>query len=152
MFSQNMDNIKLGEIIASVSDSIQGNIGRWQFVIKNTPFICVTDETNNRMRIISPIAESSSLDDEMKTNALVANFHSALDVKYAISDGILWSAYIHPLKELTEMQVKDAISQVFFANRTFGTTYSSTDLIFGGNQNGEAIEEKEKKPIKKEKF
>lgn len=152
IFSQNMDNIKLGEIIASVSDSIQGNTGRWQFVIKNTPFICVTDETNNRMRIISPIAESSSLDDEMKTNALVANFHSALDVKYAISDGILWSAYIHPLKELTEMQVKDAISQVFFANRTFGTTYSSTDLIFGGNQNGDAIEEKEKKPIKKEKF
>ncbi len=153
MFSQGMNNIELGEIITSVSDSIQGDSGRWQFMIKNTPFFCITDETNNRMRIISPIVESNKLDDELKTNALAANFHTALDVKYAISEGILWSVFIHPLKELTEMQVKDAISQVFFASRTFGTTYSSTDLIYGGNQNREASEEEEEKElIKKEKF
>lgn len=136
-FSQPMNNLKLGKIINEVSDTVKGASGRWQFAIKGTPFICITDENNNRMRIISPITESKNLDDNMKTNALVANFHSALDVKYAISDGVLWSVFVHPLKELSRLQIKDAISQVFYANKTFGTTYSSTGLIFGGDKNNQ---------------
>ncbi len=152
--SQDMNNASLNEIITAVSDSIQGNNGRWQFSIKNTPFICITDPANNRMRIISPIVESNKLDDELKTNALAANFHTALDVKYAISEGILWSVFIHPLKELTKLQVEDAISQVFFANRTFGTIYTSTNLTFGGNngENSNAPIEKQEEEIKKERF
>ena len=67
-----------------------------------------------------------------------ANFHSALDVKYAVSDEIMWAVYIHPLKELSDDQVRDAIKQVFFAVLSYGTTYSSTDLTFpgaGGTEN-----------------
>ena len=82
------------------------------------------------MRIISPIIESSKLDEDLKTDVLIANFHTALDVKYAISDNVLWSVFIHPLKELTDNQVIDAIKQVYRANLTFGSTNSSTDLIF----------------------
>ncbi len=129
-FSQDMDNDKLEELFAAVSDSIQGSKGRWQFNIKEVTFICLTDESHNRMRIISPIMESFKLTEELKTNALLANFHTALDVKYAISDDVLWSIFIHPLKELTETQVNDALQQVYFANITFGSTYSSTSLVF----------------------
>jgi len=59
-----------------------------------------------------------------------ANFHTALDSKYAISNNILWSAFIHPLKELTERQLIDAVSQVYSAARTFGSSYSSGALSF----------------------
>ena len=59
-----------------------------------------------------------------------ANFHTALDARYAISDGILWAAFIHPLKELTTEQVKSAITQVYSCARTFGTHYSGGTLIF----------------------
>ncbi len=141
-FSQNMNNDKLQELFIEASDSIQGTKGRWQFNIKEVTFICLTDETHNRMRIISPIIESFKLTEELKTNALLANFHTALDVKYAISDDVLWSVFIHPLKELTEAQINDALQQVYFANVTFGTTYSSTSLVFPGKTNNEPSKEK----------
>jgi len=75
------------------------------------------------------------LREEELLNALVANFHSVLDVKYALSDEIVWSVYAHPLKELTETQVIDAIEQVYVAALTFGDSYSSTNLVFPGNTN-----------------
>ncbi|GGD17206.1 hypothetical protein [Hyunsoonleella pacifica] len=139
--SQNMNNEKLQEIYTSVSDSINGNPGGWQFFIKEVPIISITDTNHNRMRIISPIADSNSLNDELIKAALVANFHTALDVKYAVSDGVLWSVFIHPLKELSEHQVKDAVSQVYYANINFGTTFTSTSLTFPGNLNKEVEDE-----------
>ena len=143
-FSQDMNNEKMGKIFEAVADSIQGGNGQWQFKIKETVFIVVTDTNHNRMRIISPITEAANLDEKLKSAALVANFHTALDVKYAIADNILWSVFIHPLKELTEAQVKDAVKQVYGANVTFGTTFSSTDLVFPGAQKTGRKEERKK--------
>ncbi len=149
-FSQNMNNKKIGEILENIADSIQGQNGQWQFKIKETIFMCVTDTKHNRMRIISPITEAKRLDEKLKSAALVANFHTALDVKYAVADDILWSVFIHPLKELTEAQVKDAVKQVYSANITFGTTFSSTDLVFPGSQ--KAQKPKKKKEVLREKY
>ena len=50
----------------------------------------------------------------------------------AISEGMLYSAYIHPLSPLTDDEVLSAIAQVAKANITFGTEYSSGALVFGG--------------------
>ena len=143
-FSQNMNNTTLETLFTKVSDSIEGTKGRWQFTIDQVTFVCLTDTNHNRMRIISPILEASKLTEELKDNALLANFHTALDVKYAISDNILWSVFIHPLKELTEEQVANAIEQVYFANVTFGSSYSSTSLVFPGRQ-------EENTPVKEKK-
>ena len=128
--AQDMDNATLDEIFTTMSDTIQGESGRWQFNIKDVLFVCITDTNHNRMRIISPITESNNLREDEKTLLLLANFHTALDVKYAISDDVLWSVFIHPLKELTYAQVEDAVSQVYYAKITFGLSYSSTDLVF----------------------
>ncbi|WP_442267707.1 hypothetical protein ACSIGC_08590 [Tenacibaculum sp. ZS6-P6] len=132
--SQEMTLTKLGKIFEHASDSISSKKTQWRFLIKNIPFIAIADSVHNRMRIISPIGESDKLNEKLKTAALMANFHTALDVKYAISDNILWSVFIHPLKELTEAQVYDALSQVFYAHINFGSTFSSTSLIFPGNK------------------
>lgn len=131
--SQEMNPEKLKGIIVQVSDTLQNNGNAFQFKYKQKLLICIYDENANRMRIISPIVKREELEEEELLNALVANFHSALDVKYALSDEIIWSVYTHPLKELSEEQVLDAIEQVFAAAVTFGTTYSSTDLVFPGN-------------------
>ncbi|GAA3588727.1 hypothetical protein GCM10022396_02460 [Flavivirga amylovorans] len=148
-----MNNEKLSKIYISVSDSIQGNPGAWQFFVKETPLISITDTNHNRMRIMSPIADSNSLSDELIKAALVANFHTALDVKYAVSDGVLWSVFIHPLKELSEHQVKDAVSQVYHAHINFGTTFASTALTFPGrvlsNDDGDLEKKKEQPEYKK---
>ncbi|MGY3793170.1 hypothetical protein [uncultured Aquimarina sp.] len=144
--AQQMNNETLGEIITQKADTINGITGNWQFIYKEIPMLCVTDERNNRMRIIAPITDSSNLDKDLLLDSMTANFHSALDVKYAISNGILWSAYVHPLKELTTEQVESALSQVYLAAKTFGTTFSSTELLFGAS----ALEEEKKEEPKKE--
>ena len=132
-FSQEMNPDKLLEILQRESDTLQVNGNQYQFLVDNTILICVFDENANRMRIISPIVEREKIGEEELLNALVANFHSALDVKYALSDEVIWSVFIHPLRELSEEQVADAIQQVYTAARTFGGSYSSTNLVFPGN-------------------
>ncbi len=147
--SQNMSNKDLEKIIYVVSDSLQGVTGNWQFLIEDKLFICVTDEKHNRMRIISPIIEEEKLSNTDKQKLLEANFHSALDARYAIANDYLWAVFIHPLKELSKDQVMDAISQVYTAVLTYGTTYNSTGLSFPGSKGENENEVKTK--LKKEK-
>ncbi|MCI5054649.1 MAG: YbjN domain-containing protein [Flavobacteriales bacterium] len=131
--AQKMNNEKLQKILVSVCDSVQGRLGYWQMKYGKANLMMITDEKHNRMRIITPIAQEKDLEDKHYKESLKANFHTALDVKYAISEGYMWSIFVHPLKELSADQVKDAIRQVYFAAATFGYTYSSTDLVFPGN-------------------
>ena len=144
LMSQEMNPQKLSELIAQVSDTVATNGNTIQFMYKERPLICVYDENANRMRIISPIVETKNIEEEQLLNMLVANFHSALDVKYALSDEVIWSVFIHPLKELADHQVLDAIDQVHSASVTFGTSYSSTNLVFPGN-----TKKKEKPKLKR---
>lgn len=125
-----MNNEKLGEIINEISETVEGANGRWQFVIDSTMFICLTDENHNRMRIISPITEIGNMTQEQMIECMEANFHSMLDSNYALSDGVLWSTFIHPLRELSVEQVVSAITQVYSGVKTFGTHYSSGILSF----------------------
>ena len=140
--SQNMTNDKLETIVRSMADSIQGRSGNWQFSIKDRLFICVTDQENNRMRIMSPITEQKELAYTDMLKVMEANFHTALDVKYAIAHDLLWSVFIHPLRELSESQVVDAIQQVYVAAMTYGSTYSSSSLSFPDRRKEKQVQKK----------
>ena len=140
--AQQMNNDNLEKILYVMIDTIIGEGGAWQFAIKDVPMMCITDETNNRMRIISPIKKMEEVTDEEKESVLAANFHSALDVRYAVADDIMSVAFIHPLKELTKNQVIDAVSQVYNATLTYGSTYSSTDLVFPKSEEDEKKEKR----------
>ena len=131
--AQEMTNIILLEIITKTSDSVQGTEGSWQFQHKESQLFCITDAENNRMRIMSPITETAVLDKDLLLDAMTANFHSALDVRYAIANGVIWSVFIHPLRELSSQEIESAISQVHLASKTFGTTFSSTKLIYAAS-------------------
>lgn len=136
--AQDMNNAKLNAIFYTISEEIEGQGGNWQFIIDSTLFICLTDELHNRMRIISPIEKMENVSPEQMEKCMAANFHSALDARYAISEGVVWSAFIHPLKELTKEQVISAISQVYSCVKTFGTYYSSGTLSFPTNEERKA--------------
>ena len=145
--SQKTNNETLDKVIHRVADTVTRQKGAWQFQVKERLLICLTDENNNRMRIISPITEAFNLTEEDLMKSLLANFHTALDVKYAISDEVLWSIFTHPLAELTEGQMEDAIIQVYNAAETYGTIYSSTNLSFPGVLNNTPAEEQKEKPV-----
>ena len=140
--SQHMTNNNLEKIIYVVADSLRGNTGNWQFLIKDRVLVCISDARNNRMRIMSPIIEQKKLSYTDMLKLMEANFHTALDVKYAISDGILWSVYIHPLKELSKDEALSAINQVYTAAVTYGVTYNSTNLTFSDKKKEEAKKKK----------
>jgi hypothetical protein len=125
-----MNNIQLDVIFNELIEDIKGNNGHWQFIVGDTQIICLTDELHNRMRIMTPIIGTDKLTPAQTTKCLEANFHTALDIKYAISDGVVWAVFMHPLKELTKQQVEDAIQQVYAGAQNFGTSYSSSNLYF----------------------
>ena len=148
LHAQKMNNKSIDKILKISVDSIQGSNGFWQFLYKDRLMILLTDEGNNRMRIVSPVLEVKDLTNELMLASLAANFHTALDVKYALSEEVLWSVFIHPLKELSDNQLKDALLQVYNAAENFGTTFSSTDLIFPGSEGRDVPLEKKVKEKK----
>jgi hypothetical protein len=114
------------------SDVVQHQPGYVLFVYNTVQMALVSDVKHDRMRIISPIARFEEVDDEHRDAVMGANFHSALDARYAVSNGVMYSAYIHPLSPLTEQQLLSAMEQVSNLVLTYGDQYSSGELIYGG--------------------
>lgn len=139
-----MTNEIMGRILKAETTNIEGQLGNWQVLYRELPIFILTDESNNRMRIFTPFAQSNTLQPTELHKMLEANFHSALDAKYSMFEGFVISVYTHPLRELTRDQFVDAMGQVVNLAQNFGTTYSSTSLIFGGENSEEKTEEKKK--------
>jgi hypothetical protein len=127
-----MDNQRLQALIEQVADDVEGSPGHWQFDLEGFQTIVITDEEADRMRIIVPVAAMEEVDAERLQRMMQANFDSALDARYSIAKGILWSAYIHPLSMLSDDQFVDGLAQTVNLAATYGTTYSSGALVFGG--------------------
>lgn len=90
----------------------------------------LSDEEHNRMRIISPITNYSSLAPKIKDSLMSSNFHLALDARYAVSEDNLFAAFLHPLSSLTEEDFASALKQVYNLAVSFGKTYSSAQIEF----------------------
>ena len=113
--------------------------GSWQFTISERPVIIVTDARNDRMRIISPISKAQGLPPELMKRLMQANFDTALDARYAIARGVVWATFIHPLRALHDRQFISAIGQTVNLAITFGTTFSSGAMSFGGGDSRDII-------------
>ena len=135
VFSQTttFDDLKL--IIAQEAIIVEEQENMVQYTIGELPLYLIVDEEANRMRMMSPIIEVKELNHADFETLMEANFDRALDAKYATSNGILWSVYAHPLKELYKEQVLDALNQVRWLVYNYGTSYSSTTMVFGGGDN-----------------
>ena len=128
-----MTNIRLNDLIRQISQEVTGEVGYWKFNIEGRDMLVITDEVNNRMRIMSSVVSQDQLDAAEFTRLLEANFSSALDAKYALRDQMLWSVFTHPLAQLHEEQFVDCVAQVANLANNFGSSYASSNLIFGGS-------------------
>jgi len=102
-----------------------------EFTFAERTLVMVAAPQANRMRIISGVIEAQELSDEQLLATLVSNYHLALDARYAVGNGVLFSTYVHPLAELNEELLLSAIRQVASLAETFGSTYTSGELSFG---------------------
>lgn len=119
-------------IVKEMAIKSTGSKGYVEFTYNTVQMYLISDVKHNRMRIITPIQEYKKLSVEQIDAIMEANFHAALDARYAVSKGILYSAFIHPLSDLNELQLQAGIKQVSNLFLTFGTQYSSGTLKYGG--------------------
>ena len=125
-----MDQATMEKVIKAMAQGSKGENGLVDFQFEQVRMYLISDTTNNRMRIIAPITDSNKLSEEQISAILESNYHQALDARYAVSKGVLFSVYIHPLAELTEAQIKSAVSQVANLALSFGHEYSSGVLSY----------------------
>ncbi len=92
----------------------------------------ITDPAAGRMRIVIPIVMETSLGPERVKRIMQANFDSALDARYSFAQGVLWATFIHPFSSLSDEEFLSGLSQTLNLVATYGSTYSSGLLVFGG--------------------
>ena len=124
---------RLETILQDETSDLQGENGQWQLTMEEQSLVVLADATNNRMRIVTPIAPANALSAQQVEAMLVANFHSALDARYAVTNGTVVSIFVHPLASLQEADLRSGLRQVTSLAITFGTRYSSGELGFGPN-------------------
>ena len=134
-FVPTSDELTLDQLETILQEAPVTNVrkgqGQWLFDYEGRAMAVLTSAQHNRMRIVAPIAEVNTLEPEALQKMLIANFHSALDGRYAISNGVVYAVYLHPLSSLQAQDFRSALSQVGQLVSTFGTTYSSGGLSFG---------------------
>ena len=116
------------EEIAEVA-SISPNVVEFRY--EGVSIACVSDEAHDRMRLIAPITRLDAAEAARLEILLIANFHTTLDARYAISEGFIYAAFLHPLSTLTRPQLESAIRQVASLSSNFGSSYSSGELTYG---------------------
>ena len=135
ILAQDMTPEKMRLILAQEAIVMEEEGSIVQYDYGDIPIMLIYDVDANRMRLISPVIEAAKLTESDLELLMEANFDRALDAKYAISNGLLWSAYAHPLRELQEEQLKGALRQVRNLVLSYGDTYTSTEYVFGGGDN-----------------
>lgn len=129
-----MTQEQLHAIIAETAKDVQVQGNMIAFRLGDTQLLAISDTAADRMRIIAPVKPLEQATPKELLASLYANFHTVLDARYAVSDGIIFAAYLHPLSPLTREQIVSAIQQVAAARESFGTGYSSGGPAFGGRR------------------
>jgi hypothetical protein len=111
-----------------------GGVG---LTIADVPVVVFMDPAANRMRAVVPVASAEGLGEDDMRRVLQANFDTALDARYAIAEGRLWSTYIHPLAELQPQQLISGLAQTVILAQTYGTAYASGSVAFGAGDSPE---------------
>lgn len=127
-----MNQALLEKIVKDIAVESEGENGFVSFVFNNLKMYLISDVKHDRMRIVTPIAEYEKMSQQQINAILESNYDKALDARYAVNDGVLFSAYIHPMSDLSRWQVRSAVEQVANLASSFGGDYSSGLLTFGG--------------------
>jgi hypothetical protein len=136
-----MTEDELKEIVYKTDPEAEEDTGYWLMKIDGLQVQVICAPDFDRMRIIISICPVENLLASDFHRLLQANFDSALDARYAVAKGMLWSVYVHPLSPLDKEQFNSALSQTVSAAKTYGTGYSSGLFTFTGDSHSLMEEE-----------
>jgi hypothetical protein len=127
-----MTTSAIGKLLDSYLTELEGQDGFWRGMREDVQLFVLSDESHDRMRIMAPIGELKDLEPQVLQMLLEANYDRALDAKYAMRGKELWSVSVHPLATLAPDDFASFIEQVVRLVKNTGSTYASSDLVFGG--------------------
>ena len=131
---------RMHAIIKRLDPEFVGQPGLWQLRVSNIGIRVITDENADRMRIIIPIRKADEITKEELFRIMQANYDSALDARYAVGQGLLWSTFVHPLSTLDDRDFISGLGQAINIVTSYGKTYSSGLFTYGGGDSSELIE------------
>jgi len=129
---QKMTGDNLAALIQKFDEDAKVNKNMVSFKVKERDVVLVYDPKADRMRLLSPIAPRTIATEDVLARMMQANYDAVLDARYALANDIVWSVFIHPLSSLTQKDFLSAVAQIVTAAETFGTSYTSGAIIFGG--------------------
>lgn len=132
-----MTRERLEAALHQIDPDASGTPGAIEFTYGGVSIACISDTNYDRMRLVAPVKAASEITPTQIGAILEANYHSALDARYALSQGVLYAAFLHPLSSLTPDEIASGVRQVANLVRTFGTLYSSGELEF--RESGQAL-------------
>jgi hypothetical protein len=126
-----MTTSAIGRLLDSYLTGLEGEDGFWRGMREDVQLFVVSDESHDRMRIMAPVGELKELDPGVLQQLLEANYDRALDAKYALRGKEIWSVSVHPLATLAPDDFASFLDQVVRLVNNTGSTYASSDLVFG---------------------
>jgi len=132
---------RLAGILHALDPEAAPRAGGLGLTLGGVPVVVYADPRANRMRAVVPVASARGLSPDDMERILQANFDTALDARYAIAQGRLWSVYIHPLTELQPQQLISGLVQTVTLAQTYGGAYASGSLSFGRGDSAERYRE-----------
>jgi hypothetical protein len=115
-------------LFADQVEAIMGPPGAIQTRIDGINVYLISDSENDRMRLVTPISMVEAVDPRVSEILLRANFYSTLDARYAISDGVIYGTFLHPISSLSPELLSSALAQVLSLTKTFGSSFSGGEL------------------------
>ncbi|MEM6531772.1 MAG: hypothetical protein AAF654_04080 [Myxococcota bacterium] len=144
-----MDNARIDSVLKKVSEKVERRGNVWRVEVETYSLMVITDERADRMRVMSLIGPAEKLDRVLLERMMQANFDSALDARYAIANEKLWSVFIRPLSSLTDRDLISGVAQTINCVATFGASFSSGALVFGGGDSPRLEAERLQRLLKK---
>ncbi|MEM7686273.1 MAG: hypothetical protein AAF293_15710 [Pseudomonadota bacterium] len=123
---------RMAEVVQAVDPEAQITPNAMALTIEDIPLIIVHDARADRMRAMTAIRSADGISPAEMMRMMQANFDSALDARYAVAQGRLWSVFIHPLGPLSKDELLEGLGQVVNLALTYGSAYTSGALTFGG--------------------
>ena len=133
-----MTTSAIGRLLDSYLTELEGEDGFWRGMREDVQIFVLSDDSHDRMRIMAPIGELKELESKVLQMLLEANYDRALDAKYALRGKEVWSVSVHPLATLAPDDFASFLDQVVRLVKNTGSSYASSDLVFGAGHPGDA--------------
>ena len=136
-----MTTASIGKILDSYLTDLDGRPGFWRGTRHEVQLFVLSDDDHDRMRIMAPIGEVQELESELLQVLLQANYDRALDARYAMRGKEVWSVTVHPLATLAPDDFANFLDQVVRLVKNTGSTYASSELVFGGDSSDDDVDD-----------